>query len=42
MPELDGRKVWSPKTERIVTWVVLLVVALIVAIIALAFWRLGG
>jgi hypothetical protein len=42
MPELDGRKVWSPKTERIVTWVVLLVVALIVAIIALAFWRLRG
>lgn len=42
MPELDGRKVWSPKTERIVTWVVLFVVALIVAIIALAFWRLRG
>jgi hypothetical protein len=34
--------VWSLNTERIVTWVVLLVVVLIVAIIALAFWRLRG
>jgi hypothetical protein len=42
MAEPAGRKVWSLNTERIVTWVVLLVVVLIVAIIALAFRRLRG
>ena len=42
MPDLDGRKVWSPKTERIVTWLALMVVALMAVLAVLAFWRLRG
>ena len=40
--EQRERKVWSDKTQRRVTWTVLIVVALLIAFLVLAWWRLRG
>jgi len=40
--EQRERKVWSDKTQRRVTWTVLIVVALTIAFLVLAWWRLRG
>lgn len=42
MSEPRDRKVWSEKTERRVTWAVLLVVGALVALFVVAYWRLRG
>jgi DNA-binding transcriptional regulator of glucitol operon len=36
------RKVWSQKTERRVTWAVVLVVGGLIAFLVLAWWNLRG
>jgi DNA-binding transcriptional regulator of glucitol operon len=36
------RKVWSDRTTRSVTWIVVLFVAALIVIYALAWWRLRG
>jgi hypothetical protein len=40
--EQREREVWSDKTQRRVTWTVLIVVALLIAFLVLAWWRLRG
>jgi hypothetical protein len=36
------RKQWSKETERRVTWALVLVIGLAIAVLVLAWWRLRG